>query len=68
MKNGPEAPEFHEDSVLGKSGGGADGHVPGSPSNSVAIDRPCKIGTFGYNTKDSQGTLEKHVARERNRL
>lgn len=62
-----ETKEFHEDSVLGKSGGGSDSHVPGSPSNSIAIDSPCHIGTFDYNTKDSQATLDKHVTHDRNR-
>lgn len=67
MKEGPEGREFPESPAIGENGGGAGGHVPGSPSNSIAIDKPCVVGTFDYNAKDSAATLDKHVARERNR-
>jgi hypothetical protein len=66
-REGPEGPEFAKSPVvIGANGGGAGGHVEGSPSDSIAIDSECPIATFGYNSKDPMSIRHKHQREEHN--
>jgi hypothetical protein len=60
-----EHKEFSEHSAaIAYNGAGVRDKVPGSPSNSIAVEREHTIHTFGYNTKDPVAIHNAHVARE----
>lgn len=66
-RKSPEGPEFAKPSGPIASNGGGVSKVPGSPSNSIAIDEASDthISTFGYNTKDPAATIHRHIREER---